>query len=219
MPHRTGKTAAPAPSAPPPALREGLSVAKREQILQGAMHVFTSEGFGGASMEQVAKHSGVSKGTLYNYFDSKQALFAVLIAMECDKLRGLVFSLDGVRAPPEAVLMQVGLAFMQSTLRPHEMAMARTVLAESHKFPELGRAFESAGPELGALSLGRYLRGLADQKLLAIDDELLAAHQFIGLCDAGMSRRAHLQIEQPTEAQISATVAAAVRLFLKGYAV
>ena len=169
-------------------------------------------------MEQVAKQSGVSKGTLYNYFDSKQALFAVLIELECEKLRSLVFSLHGVLAPPEVVLMQVGLAFMQSTLRPHEMAMARTVLAESHKFPELGRAFESAGPELGALLLGRYLRDLTDQGLLAIDDELLAAHQFIGLCDAGMTRRAHLQIEQPSEAQIDATVAAAVQVFLKGYA-
>ena len=52
--------------------------AKRRQILDGARRVFLSAGFDGASMGEIAKAARVSKGTLYVYFDSKEALFEAL---------------------------------------------------------------------------------------------------------------------------------------------
>ena len=56
--------------------------AKRRQILEGARKVFLVEGFDGASMGEIAKVAGVSKGTLYVYFDSKESLFAALTTEE-----------------------------------------------------------------------------------------------------------------------------------------
>ena len=53
--------------------------AKRRQILDGARRVFLADGFDGASMNDIARVAGVSKGTLYVYFDSKEALFEALI--------------------------------------------------------------------------------------------------------------------------------------------
>src|ERR687886_631072 len=55
---------------------------KRRQILDGARRVFLAHGFDGASMGEIAKAAGVSKGTLYVYFDSKEALFEALIVEE-----------------------------------------------------------------------------------------------------------------------------------------
>ncbi len=56
--------------------------AKRRQIMDGARQVFLSAGFDGASMNDIARAAGVSKGTLYAYFNSKDALFEAIIRGE-----------------------------------------------------------------------------------------------------------------------------------------
>ena len=53
--------------------------AKRRQILEGANHVFLTHGFDAASMGAIALHAGVSKGTLYVYFKSKEELFGAIV--------------------------------------------------------------------------------------------------------------------------------------------
>ncbi|MBV8107083.1 MAG: helix-turn-helix transcriptional regulator, partial [Hyphomicrobiales bacterium] len=53
--------------------------AKRRQIMDGARTVFLSAGFDGASMNDIARAAGVSKGTLYAYFTSKEELFEAII--------------------------------------------------------------------------------------------------------------------------------------------
>jgi TetR/AcrR family transcriptional regulator, mexJK operon transcriptional repressor len=201
-----------------PTLRGGLSLAKRQQIVMGAIEVFILHGFEGTSMDAVARHSGVSKGTLYNYFDSKQALFTAIIEQECERIRGNVFSLDTINGPPEKVLTAVGVGLINSIIGLRELAIARTVMAESHKFPELGQAFEAAGPEQGNRLLGQYLLKLSDSGILDIDDASLAARQFIAMCEAGLLRRAQLNISHPSPEEVKKNVAVAVRVFIKGYA-
>ena len=48
--------------------------AKRRQVMEGARTIFLSEGFDGASMNDIARAAGVSKGTLYVYFDFEGAI-------------------------------------------------------------------------------------------------------------------------------------------------
>jgi TetR/AcrR family transcriptional regulator, mexJK operon transcriptional repressor len=202
-----------------PALLEGQTEAKRQQILQGAHSIFMGVGFDVASMEQIAKKAGVSKGTMYNYYANKEALFAALIQSECERLRGKLFGRLDVEKPPDEFLYQLGVMFLQKTLGTDELNMYRTIVAQSVRFPALGQIFEASGPAIGGKVLGSYLRGLCDQGLLQIDDEHLAAFQFYSLCEADMLRRAQLQIENPTQAMIENRVRSAVRIFLRGYSV
>jgi len=58
---------------------EALSEEKRARIMAGAGAVFAADGYEGASMAGIAARAGVSKGTLYNYFPSKAALFAAYV--------------------------------------------------------------------------------------------------------------------------------------------
>src|SRR5438045_6738694 len=53
--------------------------ARPEEILGAALEVFTDRGFAATKLEDVAKRAGVTKGTIYLYFDSKEALFKALI--------------------------------------------------------------------------------------------------------------------------------------------
>ena len=63
-------------------LAPGQDPKKRRQILEGARKVFHDKGFDGASMNDIARVAGVSKGTLYVYFGNKERLFLDLIAEE-----------------------------------------------------------------------------------------------------------------------------------------
>src|ERR671933_163026 len=72
----------------------GTNAAKRRQILDGARRVFLAQGFDGASMGEIARAAGVSKGTLYVSFDSKEALFEALTIEEKNDLAEVLFQLD-----------------------------------------------------------------------------------------------------------------------------
>ena len=68
--------------------------AKRRQILAGARGVFLAQGFDAASMNDIARAAGVSKGTLYVYFDNKEQLFEAIVEEECDAQAEGIFNLD-----------------------------------------------------------------------------------------------------------------------------
>src|SRR5258708_36304912 len=55
---------------------------KRRQILDGARKVFMDLGFDAASMNEIARSAGVSKGTLYVYFADKNRLFEAIVEDE-----------------------------------------------------------------------------------------------------------------------------------------
>lgn len=59
--------------------RPTIPEARTTQILDAAMAVFAREGFAKARMDDIAEEAGLSKGTLYLYFDSKDALIAALL--------------------------------------------------------------------------------------------------------------------------------------------
>jgi AcrR family transcriptional regulator len=59
--------------------RADVSAERKQQILNAAMTVFTQEGLHEAKMSDIAQEAGLSKGTLYWYFDSKDALITALL--------------------------------------------------------------------------------------------------------------------------------------------
>ena len=59
---------------------DAIDTAKRRQIIEGARQVFLTQGFDAASMGEIARQAGVSKGTLYVYFTSKEELFGAIVA-------------------------------------------------------------------------------------------------------------------------------------------
>src|SRR3954453_22537309 len=57
--------------------------AKRRQIMDGAREMFLTQGFDAASMGEIARAAGVSKGTLYVYFKNKEQLFEAIVQEQC----------------------------------------------------------------------------------------------------------------------------------------
>jgi TetR/AcrR family transcriptional repressor of mexJK operon len=194
-----------------------LSESKRQQIIDGARDVFMAKGFAAASMEQIAKAAGVSKGTLYNYFENKEMLYVALIQGECCKSEHHELPAHFSDTPPEQVLEQIGQQWLISLLDPQQRALFRTVLAEALHFPQLGQTIEQNGPAIAHRNLARYLDHLNITGLLSIDDTALAAEQFFALCDAGIVRKMQLSVAEPTQEIITRHTQQAVKLFLTGY--
>lgn len=194
-----------------------LSLAKREQILDGARKMFFERGYEGASMNDIAKKAGVSKGTLYTHFKDKEELFSVMIQVECEHVlaRNFVFQSD---ADPEATLRMLGMGFLNSVLSYSAMAVYRTLMSEARRLPHLGNLFMRAGPDMGAEALSAFLSEATRKGMLNVPDPDLAAHQFIALCDSALLQRTHMGAEPPSAEQIAHHVASAVTLFMRGYA-
>lgn len=58
---------------------EEIRESRRLQIMEAALEVFATEGYGHCSISRLASHAGISKGLMYNYFESKDALLSAII--------------------------------------------------------------------------------------------------------------------------------------------
>lgn len=197
-----------------------LTPEKRSQILVGAAKVFASEGYEGASMARIAAVAGVSKGTLYNYFDTKAALFANYVQDECG--RHLVRIFDGANhdGDPAVVLREIGLRMTRMMLSDVGLTIYRVVIAEAAAFPELARGFFKSGPARATGFMAKWLSEETRRGRLAVADPDFAAEQFFSLCQARLVLRRRLEmLSDPPESEINRVVDAAISMFLKMYRV
>src|SRR5262245_60044865 len=73
---------------------------KREAILDAALELFSERGFYGTAVPAVAEHAKVGAGTVYRYFESKEALVNALYQREKQKLMALLTADFPMDAPP-----------------------------------------------------------------------------------------------------------------------
>ena len=193
--------------------------AKRRQILNGAREVFLAMGFDAASMGEIARKTGVSKGTLYVYFENKEQLFEAVTHEERAAQFECLFRFDSNDHDIEAGLTRLGRGLNKFLCRPGGMSPVRTVISISERMPEIGRQFYETGPMQGIATLRRYLENEVAAGTLAIDDCEVAAAQFLDSC-LSMTLKPLLfnAADPPSEERINHVVAIAVRTFLAAYA-
>jgi AcrR family transcriptional regulator len=116
--------------------------ARPEEILEAAKHVFGESGYAGTKLEDVARRAGVSKGTLYLYFDSKEALFREMVRAKV--VAALAHAEEAVRTfdGSSRELLVILISSMYRRLRDDGMArVGRVVQAELPSFPELAQFY------------------------------------------------------------------------------
>src|SRR3984885_3047140 len=113
---------------------------KRRQIIDGARKVFLDLGFDGASMGEIARAAGVSKGTLYVYFADKSRLFEAIVEEESLEQGRLAFNFDPER-DVTTTLMDFGQTYIQVLCRPGGGSAIRTVMAIAERMPDVGRRY------------------------------------------------------------------------------
>jgi len=192
--------------------------AKRRQIVEGARQVFLARGFDAASMMDIAKAAGVSKGTLYVYFKNKEELFAAIVEQECCHHAEGAFNLDHDDHEVEAALTRIGAAFLKFLCTKEKAASLRIVIAIAERMPEIGKVFYETGPSVGINRLKGYLEAQVKAGILDIDDCEVVAAQFLDSCQSTLFKPVLFNFAPPpSPAQIDHVVGIAVRGFLKTY--
>jgi AcrR family transcriptional regulator len=192
---------------------------KRRQILEGARKMFLDLGFDGASMGEIAKAAGVSKGTLYVYFTDKCALFEAIVEEENVEQGKLAFELDAAREVP-TTLHEFGEAYIAMICRPGGGSAIRTVMAIAERMPEVGRRYYERVLEHLIDRLATYLGARVKAEELAIEDCQLAASQFMLTCQASLFLPFIFQAAPPPSAErIAEVVQSATRMFRAAYGV
>src|ERR1700724_74270 len=153
--------------------------AKRRQIVQGARSIFLAQGFDAASMNDIAKAAGVSKGTLYVYFDNKEQLFQAIVGEQCQTQAEGLFNLDSNDPDVEGVLTRLGTNFVKFLCEPGKASPLRTVIAIADRMPEIGKQFYESGPACGIAMLASYIKTQVDAGTLTVEDCEVAAAQVI----------------------------------------
>lgn len=194
-------------------------MSKAEAIERAAFQLFEARGYGDVSMDEIAKVAGVSKATIYSHFPDKAQLFASLMRAKC--------AMNWVRTelesrPVDAESVQTNLT---EVARAYTGALSekgpgtRIVIAEGRRFPELAQVFYENGVLAARLALKNYLDRACAAGSLQIDDTDRAANQFFATLrdDTYLRILLGLPVENP-EAEIKASVKAAIDLFLRAYA-
>src|ERR1700682_6206094 len=190
---------------------------KRRQILDGARKVFMDLGFDGASMNEIARSAGVSKGTLYVYFADKNRLFEAIVEEEALEHGKVVFNFDPGR-DAATTLREFGRAYIELLCRPGGGSAIRTVMAIAERMPDVGRRYYEHVLEKTINRLASYLEAHVKSKDLAIDDCQLAASQFMMMCQASLFLPFIFQAAPaPSAERIAQVVESATRMFLAGY--
>jgi AcrR family transcriptional regulator len=190
---------------------------KRRQILDGARKVFMDLGFDGASMGEIARAAGVSKGTLYVYFADKNRLFEAIVEEETLAQGRMAFNFDPDR-DVTMTLTEFGQAYIQMLCRPGGGSATRTVMAIAERMPEVGRRFYNNVIAHTIARLAAYLEARTRADDLAIEDCQHAAAQFMQMCQASLFLPFIFQAAPaPSAERIAQVVESAVRMFLAGY--
>jgi AcrR family transcriptional regulator len=149
--------------------------ARPEEILCAAVHVFGEEGFARAKLEDVAHRAGVSKGTLYLYFDSKDTLFREMVKARITPVFAEAQeAMRGFQGSARELLDWMIRCMWDTIRRPEMIHIARIVHAELATFPELARFYFDE-----VILRNRALLRTAVERGIATGEFRRVAHDFI----------------------------------------
>ena len=206
-----------APDRTPLRLLSDDDSSKRRQILDGARRVFLDLGFDGASMGEIARAAGVSKGTLYVYFADKNRLFEAIVEQEVLAQGEIAFNFDPAR-DVATTLREFGCAYIELLCRPGGGSAIRTVMAIAERMPEVGRRYYERVLDKTINRLAAYLDAHVASGELVVEDRELAASQFLMMCQASLFLPFIFQAAPaPSPERILQVVDSATRMFLAAY--
>jgi AcrR family transcriptional regulator len=193
------------------------SEARRQAIIDVAKTAFSQQGFENTSMSEIASRVGGSKATLYNYFSSKEEIFAAVMESSATESIAGAFQLLEEENDILSTMQNFGLHYLSSILAPDIMAIRKMALNEADR-SNIGRHFYENGPKKGWLLVSNYLQKQIDKKVLIPCDAGICAMHLKGLLEAEVLESYALGVMTKVDNQfIRNVVERAVTTFLRAY--
>jgi AcrR family transcriptional regulator len=190
--------------------------AQRLAIVQAATSVFQEMGYQAASMNRVAAKIGGSKGTLYNYFSSKEELFAEVMTLAVRPNAAQAFAqLDNPgKKSLTTVLERFGKAYLRFYLAPEMLEITRLAISEG-KDGRLGALLYKEGVLDGWKQVVSFLEPRLDPERIPKSGIWTVALQYRALLMSDLIERrlrgVVLEIEEVILDQVSSDAAAMIQ--------
>ena len=150
--------------------------ARPHEILEAAMGVFAEKGFARTRMEDIAREAGVTKGTIYLYFENKEAVFEQLVRETIgDALGHVMENVERYEGDSRDLLRFALTGIGQFALTSERAVLPKIVIAESGTFPEIVRFYRTEIIDKGLDLLTRVIaRGVERGEFRALPPEHVA---------------------------------------------
>jgi TetR/AcrR family transcriptional repressor of mexJK operon len=188
---------------------------RHHNLLAAAARLFLEKGWDGASVDEIARDSGVAKRFIYARYPDKAALFAGAFERFIEEQIGTLHMFEPPPGDVEAGLCALGRRLLDLALRPEVLAFHRLFIAEAPRFPGLAKLFVERNRHRPLSEIIRVLAVYADCGVIQFGDPELLAEQFFILV-TGLPQRMALLIGREQSPQDDHRLEAAVRLFLDG---
>ena len=181
--------------------------AKEQEVLDVPTEYFLQHGYRGASINAMARSSGISKrSSIYRYFSSKQQLFEAVIGRELIEYRRSLHHLDVTlrSADLRSALITVAETILGIITTDRTMALRRLIFDEAHLFTQVGQHYYKIGPEQ-AFAVAQRLRATFARERFRQSDPGAALHRsFVVARHSGTAMRGSCPAEEIEE--LSATL-------------
>ena len=193
----------------------GLDEDKRCQIITAAVEEFRERGYSAASMDRVAATANVSKRTVYNHFDSKEALFRAIIDVMAKQVGQ---ALDVAYVPGRPIreqLLELGWSEGRLLTSTCFMKLARMVMGETMRDPVLAEEMSQRFARIPGFEA--FFAAARDDGAIEADDIELATKQFLGLIKSQAFWPAIHSGVVLSDEQMGVVVESSVDMFLSHY--
>lgn len=188
---------------------------KHQRILAAALKVFAESGYSAASMDAIAIAAEVSKPTLYTYFGSKEQLFESMMLAQRDVM---LEPFENTSGDMVCDLIDFAWHYADVVMQPEFLSLARLIIGESQRFPEIGRAYQKAGPDKLLHGIITYFEKQKLRRNLSFEDGELAAQDFWALIlSAPRNKALHISDDIPGRPEVRRYLENGLRVFIRAY--
>lgn len=147
--------------------------ARPQEILEAALSVFAEKGFAASRMDDIAARAKVSKGTIYLYFESKEAVFRALVReMLVPRLNEVEATIRAHQGPSPALLAGILRIMGNFVATSDRVVLPKMVIAEAGNFPDLARIYREELIDKGLFLFGSVIaKGIERGEFRAVAPE------------------------------------------------
>jgi AcrR family transcriptional regulator len=152
-----------------------------DELLDAALDLFIERGFSPTRVEDIARRAGLSKGAVYLYFDSKEAILIALIRRAVVPVaEGAMTIASRARGDPRETIATIVRLVVGRLSDPRLSAIPRLVLAEAASFPEVAKIYRREVIDRGLGALETLIRRGVDTGVFRNVDPHLAVRNIVG---------------------------------------
>jgi AcrR family transcriptional regulator len=189
---------------------------KEQEVLDVATDYFLAHGYQGASINAMARSSGISKESIYRYFSSKKQLFEAVIGRELAEYQANVRRLSAEKTMDlREALVNIAETVLAIATTDRTLALRRLIFDEARRSPDVGQHYYQIGPEYAFAAVEEIFRSHPAES--DFDPAILSRHFLALVAYRPILERECALGPAMSRAQIRARVESIVGDFMKAF--